>query len=753
MSIEIGTNGDDTLNGGTGSDILIGRKGDDQLNGEDGNDILLGGSGNDTLDGGAGNDLLDGGKGDDALSGGDGNDILLGDKGNDTLDGGAGNDLLDGGKGDDDLSGGDGNDILSGGSGNDTLDGGAGSDYVNGGSGDDVLTYVMSENVGSTDVYDGGSGTDTLRIVLTQAEFDQLAVQTDLSAYQDFLDDSATSGFGHGFGHCHFFHIPFGHIDTSFVFSAFDLTAKNFETLDIVVLPPEDHTATITQFSEGTFNWDIFEPAFFSSWSFDVQTAGTPTATGFTLENQTSSNLTIEFAGSGLTYGAGSAGADTPLSGTIETITFMDGGTVLAVIDGLSEDVAGFLSAIESYPTDGQAAFNAIMDGYDITYDSSAVSGFARGNLWGGDDTFVGGSGDDAFSGGAGTDSYDGGPGGDDAISYQGETGGSGVNVDIAAGTGTDTYGNVETFVNIDKIWGSQYDDTMYGDAGSNLFEGHAGNDYMDGRGGFDTAWYRSEVYFGGVGGVNVNLTTGIGLDSFGNTDTLVNIESVAGTDSADVLVGDANDNDFQGFAGNDSFNGMGGSDAVSFQDESGGTGAVVNLALGTGTDTYGDHDTFASIERLHGSQYDDTFTGSSANELFEGRAGNDVIDGGGGWDDLYYRSEVNFGGSGGISVDLGAGTVIDSFGDTDTVSNIESVIGTDFDDTMIGDGGDNYFQGNGGTDSYDGAGGWDTVSFREEGGSSGAVVDLGAGTATDTLGNVETIINVEDLECGEDMK
>ena len=521
------------------------------------------------------------------------------------------------------------------------------------------------------------------------------------------------------------------------------------ETVTVTITGAADNGAgTITQFSEGTFNWDIFEPAFFSpSWSFNVATAGTPTATGFTLENQTNTNLTVEFAGSGLTYGAGSAGADTPLSGTIETITFMDGGTVLAVIDGLSEDVAGFLSAIESYPTDGQAAFNAIMDGYDITYNSSAVSGFARGNLWGGDDTFVGGSGDDAFSGGAGTDSYDGGPGGDDAISYQGETGGSGVNVDIAAGTGTDTYGNVETFVNIDKIWGSQYDDTMYGDAGNNLFEGHAGNDYMDGRDGFDTAWYRSEVYFGGVGGVNVNLTTGIGLDSFGNTDTLVNIESVAGTDSADVLVGDANDNDFQGFAGNDSFNGMGGSDAVSFQDESGGTGAVVNLALGTGTDTYGDHDTFASIERLHGSQYDDTFTGSGANELFEGHAGNDVIDGAGGFDSLYYRSEVNFGGVGGVNVNLATGTATDSFGGTDTVSNIEAVVGTDFDDTIIGNGADNYIQGDDGTDYLDGAGGQDTLGFNAEDGSSGVVVDLAAGTATDTYGNSDTVPNFEGVE------
>lgn len=80
----IGTDGDDTLDGGGGND---------ELWGYGGNDTLLGGDGNDFLWGGFGNDQLEGGAGDDTLLGEGGNDTLIGGAGNDTLYGGAGNDI------------------------------------------------------------------------------------------------------------------------------------------------------------------------------------------------------------------------------------------------------------------------------------------------------------------------------------------------------------------------------------------------------------------------------------------------------------------------------------------------------------------------------------------------------------------------------------------------------------------------------------------------------------------------------------
>ncbi|MDP4573474.1 LapA family giant adhesin, partial [Pseudomonas sp. LPH60] len=71
--------GNDTLLGGAGNDILFGQGGNDTLDGGKGNDILLGGTGKDTLIGGQGNDILIGGSGADTFvwkAGDTGNDVI-----------------------------------------------------------------------------------------------------------------------------------------------------------------------------------------------------------------------------------------------------------------------------------------------------------------------------------------------------------------------------------------------------------------------------------------------------------------------------------------------------------------------------------------------------------------------------------------------------------------------------------------------------------------------------------------------------
>ncbi|WP_314388571.1 immunoglobulin-like domain-containing protein, partial [Pseudomonas brenneri] len=71
--------GNDTLLGGAGDDILFGQGGNDYLDGGKGNDILLGGTGSDTLIGGQGNDILIGGTGADTFvwrAGDTGNDVI-----------------------------------------------------------------------------------------------------------------------------------------------------------------------------------------------------------------------------------------------------------------------------------------------------------------------------------------------------------------------------------------------------------------------------------------------------------------------------------------------------------------------------------------------------------------------------------------------------------------------------------------------------------------------------------------------------
>src|SRR6185369_17843864 len=86
------------------------------------------------LFGGDGNDTLTGGSGADLIFGQDGNDTLFGHAGNDTLYGGGGNDFVDGDQGTDTAFLGAGNDVFR-------WDNGDGSDRVDGGSGFDEMIF------------------------------------------------------------------------------------------------------------------------------------------------------------------------------------------------------------------------------------------------------------------------------------------------------------------------------------------------------------------------------------------------------------------------------------------------------------------------------------------------------------------------------------------------------------------------------------------------------------------------------------
>jgi hypothetical protein len=101
VTVIIGTDRNETLNGTSGTDIIFGLAGANTINGNAGNDLLCGGNSNDTINGGDGDDIIDGENGNDILSGGNGADTLRGGNGNDTLTGGAGPDRFSGGPGTD----------------------------------------------------------------------------------------------------------------------------------------------------------------------------------------------------------------------------------------------------------------------------------------------------------------------------------------------------------------------------------------------------------------------------------------------------------------------------------------------------------------------------------------------------------------------------------------------------------------------------------------------------------------------------
>ena len=113
----------------------------------------------------------------------------------------------------------------------------------------------------------------------------------------------------------------------------------------------------------------------------------------------------------------------------------------------------------------------------------------------------------------------------------------------------------------------------------------------------------------------------------------------------------------------------------------------VADLQLGTVTKFEGSSvlgtDTLVGADAVHGTDANDTLRGRDFwhYEEFHGNGGNDLIDGRGGEDWVNYQISTA-----GISVDLAAGTVTstDPAVGTDTLREIEGVVGTMSDDTYV---------------------------------------------------------------------
>lgn len=306
-----------------------------------------------------------------------------------------------------------------------------------------------------------------------------------------------------------------------------------------------------------------------------------------------------------------------------------------------------------------------------------------------------------------------------------------------------------------DFLNGTNLDDQIFGLEGGDWLVGGQGNDLLDGgpevfeESRLDVASYQDDP-----GGVTVNLSTGTATDGWGDTDTLVNIESVADSAFDDTLIGNAGTNDFYlGQGGTDFVDGGDGDDVVVF----GGSpaGVTVNLELGFAIDGQGNTDTILNVEAVNGSEYDDHITltngdnfalgnagddqifGLDGSDYLIGQSGNDYLDGGAGQFDTASYSDNGFDPAGpitqGADVNLTTGIAIDGWGDTDTLVNIENVDGSQLDDTITGNEGSNFLQGREGNDVIDGGGtlqgefdglhggdGDDTLTVLGSGGMSG---------------------------------
>ncbi|TAK90060.1 MAG: type I secretion C-terminal target domain-containing protein, partial [Burkholderiaceae bacterium] len=208
------------------------------------------------------------------------------------------------------------------------------------------------------------------------------------------------------------------------------------------------------------------------------------------------------------------------------------------------------------------------------------------------------------------------------------------------------------------------------------------------------------------------------GTGSFDYTDTAANPS--AQTDSAHVsittinsstLTGDGLDNIIIGDGSNETINGNEGNDV------------------------------------LVGNAGADTLNGGTGNDLLIGGTGNDIIDGGAGIDTVSYED-----GTSAVVVNLNTGTSSGGGLGTDTISNVENVIGSSFNDTLTGNALSNVLIGGAGNDTLTGGAGADVFQWRL--GDQGSVGAPASDTVTDfnsaSFAAGGDALNLRDLLQGE---
>jgi Ca2+-binding RTX toxin-like protein len=135
--------------------------------------------------------------------------------------------------------------------------------------------------------------------------------------------------------------------------------------------------------------------------------------------------------------------------------------------------------------------------------------------------------------------------------------------------------------------------------------------------------------------------------------------------------------------------------------------------------------------DTLYGGAGNDSLFGGNGNDFLDGGAGNDVIDGGAGFNIVTYASAASA-----VTVDLFLqGSAQDTHGaGVDTLSNVENLIGSPFNDILVGDdsnnviyggAGDDVILGGGGSDDLFGQGGNDTFVYAAASESAFATPDV----------------------------
>lgn len=346
----------------------------------------------------------------------------------------------------------------------------------------------------------------------------------------------------------------------------------------------------------------------------------------------------------------------------------------------------------------------------------------------GGADNVTGGTGDDVIGGGIGTDTLSGGDGNDTLL--------GGDNADTLNGDADDDYlvggdGNdiMDGGTENDTLDGSDGDDTLDGGDGDDILYGGSGSDTLRGGNGSDFIYALRDPYDDlGPGesdrdtGVSNTLLGGDGDDWLYGGEGNDIFDGGAGNDR---MIGEPSysvddDDYFYGSTGRDIINGGGGTDTVDYSNMTGGvdvefTPYSTQTTRDSVTKASGNYDTIYQAEVYIGTDFDDTatgdtedndFTGLDGDDVFEGGEGADTFDGGSGTDTALFDNATTR-----VIVDLQNNAV--NFGEAvgDTYTDVENLVGSDFNDQLRGNSLDNDFVGGSFSDRLYGRAGDDILN------------------------------------------
>lgn len=226
----------------------------------------------------------------------------------------------------------------------------------------------------------------------------------------------------------------------------------------------------------------------------------------------------------------------------------------------------------------------------------------------------------------------------------------------------------------LDQLFGGTGNDTLDGRGDDDRLYGQQGDDKLTGGTGVDIALYFSAIEQFSIRQTSAeNYEVSDTKDTEG-TDTLTAVEYLQFVDAAPVAI------DTLVSPGNDVMTG---------------TGANDFLAGGAGDDT------------LSGLGGNDTLLGGLGKDTLDGGLGNDIINGGGDIDWAYYNSA-----KGGVKINLTLLTSQNTLNaGSDTLSNIENLLGSNYRDILSGNASANIFKSGAGYDSINGGTGNDILN------------------------------------------